>query len=178
MGYRSQVARFSIIWIWVTQLTSFKWLIFFLTPNPFSHPQEGLIFKHMLHLKKSLFALPHLQRTRYKKKRGGNEKKGWDVLWGLKNKKCFDASLDPGLAGSRPAWSWQTAEMAVSGMFQRSWCMALHTDPRQVSPTLTGGKKKNKSIKTHKQTTHQGRVDLQSLLQVHSFQSSSPGGVH
>lgn len=142
MGYRSQVARFSIIWIKVMQLTSFKWLFFFLTPNPFSHPQEGSSLSICCTWRKVFLLSPIYNAQDTRKKRGGNEKKGWDVLWGLKNKKCFDASLDPGLAGSRPAWSWQTAEMAVSGMFQRSWCMALHTDPWQLSPTLTGGKKR------------------------------------
>lgn len=133
----------------------------------------------MLHLKKSLFALPHLQRTRYKKKkRGGNEKKGWDVLWGLKNKKCFDASSDPGLAGSRPRGAdrpqrWQYLECSRD---LDAWrYILIHGRLARHSQEV---KKKNRLIKTHKQTTHRGPVDLQSLLQVHSFQSSSPRGVH
>lgn len=72
---------------------------------------------------------------------------------GFKKQKCFNACPEQGLVGSRAAQSCQTTatEMAVAGRkVPEIRCAVLHTDPRQVSPRLTGGKERTDLTNQHR----------------------------
>lgn len=149
MGYRSQVVRFSIICIWVMPVMSFRWFTYFKTQIPFHHPQEGSYLSVCCIWRKVCLLSPiyNLQDTRKKKKK---KKKEWEkgvrcaagtkkikVLWCMFRSRSgwIQTGAEPAGRSNRDGSSWNVREIQ---------CMALHTDPRQVSPTLTEVTKKKK----------------------------------